>query len=190
MSDELIVEHITFEQFKQVMAGEEVRGIATGEMAYAVEKQEPVIGQDLATHRVRVSFDFDVTCNDASIHSAGNDDETTTYDLALLRSFLVADEERLLHLLVDACAIQLGLNSVESLIAAYLPQLKTESHHLFRKAIDELSGDEYIHWRDVEEDDYQLWGETVMQLATEQIFECFSAQFVKSSFKIVEEEQT
>ena len=184
---ELQCETITFEQFKQAMAGQEVQGTPVC-TAYPVPQREPVPGQELLKHRVRVSFDFDVTCNDAPICNASADEQSTQYSLALLQSFLEADKESLLHMMVDTIATQLGYNGAEGFIATFLPQICTESHKLFDKAIDGLSGDIGEHWRELRDDardEYKDW----FGYCTEELYECFNAKFVESSFEITEIEE-
>ena len=131
---------------------------------------------ELMKHNVRVSFEFDVTCNDEPIGNSRN-------DLALLKSFLTADKTMLLHMMVDAISTQIGLNSTETFVKTFLCQIDTNSHVLFSKAIEALRGDEGEYWR--EEVDSQ-WPD-VLTLATEKLFECFSAQFVSSKFEVVED---
>jgi hypothetical protein len=179
---ELQCETITFEQFKQAMLGQEVHGTPVC-TAYPVLQRESAPGQELAKQRVRVSFDFDVTCNDWSIRNASTDEQETQYSLALLQSFLVADKESLLHLMVDTIGSQLGLNSPESFIALFLPQLDVRVQYLFNKAIDELSGDTGKHWRELR-DDPVLYGDW-FGYSIDDLCACFSAKFIESSFEVI-----
>jgi|SRR5579859_218447 len=135
-----------------------------------------MIGQELLKQRIRISFDFDVTCNDAPIHN-----DQAKYDLALLLSFLTADKEMLLHMMVNACTNALEVH--ESFVDEFLPRVNTNSHHLFEPAIDALHGDEYEYWQEAKEDALP-WGD-MLSLATEDLFKCFSAEFVESSFEVV-----
>lgn len=177
------VEAITLQQFKQAMSDQEVQGTPSG-TAYPVLQREPVPSQELAKHRIRVSFDFDVVCNDAPIRDASDDEQSALYSLALLKSFLITDKEKLLHLMVDTIGNELGFNSAETFVATFLPQIHTESHKLFDKAIDGLSGDIGEHWRELRDDprdEYKDW----FGYCTEEIYECFSAKFIKSSFEVI-----
>jgi len=144
-------------------------------------------GTELLKQRVRVSFDFDVICNDGPVHNSGNDDDDVKqYDLALLRSFLSADKEKLLHMLVDAIGAEMGLNSTDSFMRQFLPEIDINSHVLFSKAIGGLCGDVGDYWRETRDDSDLPWGE-VLTLATEKLFECFKAEFVKSSYTVIGE---
>lgn len=183
------VEAITLQQFKQAMSGQEVQGTPVG-TAYPVRTdlpvlhQKPIPGQERLKHRIRVSFDFDVTCNDSPIHDATDDEQETLYSLALLQSFLVTDQEKLLHLMIDTVGNELGFNSAETFVATFLPQIHTESHKLFDKAIDGLSGDIGKHWRELRDDardEYKEW----FGYCVEEIFECFKAKFVNSHFEVI-----
>lgn len=176
------VETITLQQFKQAMSGQEVQGTPIG-TAYPVLQRDPVLGQELLKRRVRVSFDFDVTCNDAPIHDASTDEQETLYSLALLKSFLETDKESLLHLMADTIGSQLGLNSPETFVRWFLPQVITESHKLFDKAIDALSGDTGKHWSELR-DDPVLYGDW-FGYSIEDLCACFSAKFVNSSFEVL-----
>ena len=140
------------------------------------------MSKELMKQRVRVSFDFDVTCNIDPIRNSGSNNNAKLYDLALLDSFLTTDKEKLLHMLVETIGAELGLNSPESFVAQFLPQIDTNSHVLFDKAIDALRGDAGDYWREAREDDDLPWG-IVLSLATEKIFECFEAKFVSSSYE-------
>jgi hypothetical protein len=110
------------------------------------------------------------------------------YDLALLQSFLIADKKKLLHMLVDAIANQMGLDSPETFVKEFLPQINTNSHVLFSPAIDALRGDAGDYWRETREEEDLPWGD-VLSLATEKIFECFEAEFVSSSCEFVGEQK-
>jgi hypothetical protein len=171
-------ETLTFEQFMQEMK-------CPGRVQSApVVKQEPAPGAELLKRRVRVSFDFDVTVNDAPIRNAGED--AIGYDLALLQSFLKADKTKLLHRMVDTIATQLGLNSPETFIAQFLPQVDTNSHILFSEAIDALSGEHGAYWRDIAETKKLEDWQSYLDICTEKIFKCFEAKFVKSQFQTIE----
>src|SRR4051794_1539043 len=89
----LPVEAISFSQFMRAIAGKEVEGVPTGEIAYPVKKVEPIAGTEMYKKRVRVSFDFDVTCNDKPVYKLTGDEGAMV--AALLKSFLVADKAKL-----------------------------------------------------------------------------------------------
>jgi hypothetical protein len=144
-------------------------------MKNLITKRKPVPNTELLKQRVRVSFDFDVTVNDAPIHNSGNDDDFKQYDLALLRSLLTADKAKLLDMMIDAIGSELGLNSPETFMVQFLPQIDPNCHALFSKAIDALRGDAEDYWRHA------------LPLAAETIFACFDAEFVSSDYKIVGE---
>lgn len=185
MEEELTVESLTKEQLLQSLAGQEVHGIPVG-TAYPVPRREPVPGQELAKHRVRVSFYFDVMCNDGPIRNS-SDTSDIPYDLALLKSFLEADKESLLHMLADAIVSKLALNSPESFTEAFLPQAKDiDSHDLFKAAIDALDGEFGKYWRETRDEKELVWGDTLLSLATEELFNCFNAEFVSSSYQIAQ----
>ncbi len=176
-------ETITLQQFMQALSGQEAHGTPAC-TAHPVPQREPASGQERLKHRIRVFFDFDVTCNDSPIHDATDDEQETLYSLALLQSFLVTDQEKLLHLMIDTVGNELGFNSAETFVATFLPQIHTESHKLFDKAIDGLSGDIGKHWRELRDDardEYKEW----FGYCVEEIFECFKAKFVNSSFEVL-----
>jgi len=153
-----------------------------------MDKQEP---QELAKHRVCVSFEFDVVCNTSPILSSSNDDETKAHDLALLKSFLTADNEKLLIMLVDRIACEMGMNSVETFLWRFLPEINTKCRQLFSKAIDALSGNERRYWQEAATpSDLDGLFEDYLEECTEELFECFSAQFVGSSYQVVKESKT
>ena len=181
-------ETLTFDQFIQEMKRPgSVQGSPL-DTASAMAKREPVPGAELLKKRVRVSFDFDVTCNDGAIRNSG--EEAIGYDLALLRSFLTANKTKLLHMLVDAIATELGLNSPESFVAQFIPQIDTSSHNLFSPAIDALRGDHGAYWRDIAEaEKFEDW-QSLLDVCTEHIFKCFEAEFIKSQFMILEGDAT
>jgi hypothetical protein len=52
----------------------------------------------------------------------------------LLQSFLIADKKKLLHMLVDAIATQLGLDSTETFVQQFLPQIDTNIQPSHRRA--------------------------------------------------------
>lgn len=185
---ESICKTITFEQFKQAMSGQELQGTPAC-TAHPVPQRESASGQELLKQRIRVSFDFDVVCNDRPIRDASDDDEAKQYDLALLKSFLVADKEKLLHMMVDAIGAQLGLDAPESFVAAFFPQINTESWWLLHKAIDALPGDHGAYWQDVAQAPEFNGIEDYLALFTEEIFACFSAKFVNSSFEVIGDDQ-
>jgi len=177
-------EIIDLTQLMQALTGQEVRGKPTAEISYPVPKREPVPGQELSRQRVRVSFEFDVSVNTSPILSTGNDDDVKAHDLALLKQFLQTPAA--MTLMVDTIGAQLGLNSAETFVETFLSQIDTNSHVLFSKAIAELSGDEGEYWRDIRdapmpnEDD-------LLSLCTEEVVECFSAEFAGSSFEMAED---
>jgi hypothetical protein len=142
---------------------------------------------ELLRQRVRVSFDFDVISNDGPIRNSSDNEETKQHDLALLNSFLAADKTKLLHMMMDAIGTEIGLNSTESFMEQFLPDIDTNTHVIFEKAIDALSGDARDYWRETREEEDLPWGD-VLSLATEKIFECFEADFVSSSYGIVGEQ--
>lgn len=86
--------------------------------------------------------------------------------------------------MVDTIGSQLGLHGAESFIDTFLPQIDTNSHALFSKAIDELSGENAEYWRDIRDAPPGSY-ETLLSLCTEQVIECFSAEFVSSSYEVV-----
>ena len=173
-------ETLTFDQFIQEMKKSgSVQGTPVG-----ITKRELVPGKERIKKRVRVSFDFDVTVNDAPIRNSDND--AIGYDLALLASFLTTDKTKLLHMLVDAIATELGLHSPESFVAQFIPQLDINSHNLFSTAIDALRGDHGAYWRDIAEaEKFEDW-QSLLDVCTEHIFKCFEAEFIKSQFMILE----
>lgn len=111
-------------------------------------------GQELAKHRVRVSFDFDVRCNSGPVVNESYD-EGGAMDMALLKSFLVADRGKLLDMMVDAIGVKLGMHSCETFMLEFLPQVSTEPHELFSPAIDKLPLEEDVkqYWIEVDEDE-------------------------------------
>lgn len=170
-------------QYLQSLLGKEVQS-GSFKTYLSAPQCAPAPGNELLKHRIRVSFDFDVTCNDSPIHDATDDEQETLYSLALLKSFLVADKEKLLHLMVDTIGNELGFNSAETFVATFLPQIRTESHKLFDKAIDGLSGDIGKHWRELRDnpdDEYSDW----FGFCTEELYECFNAKFVNSDFEVI-----
>lgn len=178
-------EIIDLTQLMQSLTGQEVRGKPTAEISYPAPKRELVPGQELSRHRVRVSFEFDVECNTGPILSTGNDDDVKAYDLGLLKSFLQTDKA--LDLMVDAIGSQLGLNSPETFVQTFLPQIDTNCHTLFDNAIDGLSGEHVEYWRDIRDAPQPSSYETLLSICTEEVVECFKAEFVSSSYGIVED---
>lgn len=145
-----------------------------------MDKEVP--GTDLLKRRVRLTFDFDITCNDGPILNSISSDKE--YDIALLKSFLTT--ERLAYLMVDCAATELGLNSLLTFMETYFPDIDTYAHYLFGQAINQLKGKEREYWIEARDDDQDLpWGD-VLSLSTEKLYECFKADFVESTFQIVE----
>ena len=177
-------ETLTFDQFIQEMKRPgSVQGSPL-DTASAMAKREPVPGAELLKKRVRVSFDFDVTCNDGAIRNSG--EEAIGYDLALLRSFLTANKTKLLHMMVDTIGAELGLNSPESFVAQFLPQIDINSRILFSEAIDALCGEHGAYWRDIAEvEKFEDW-QSLLDVCTEHIFKCFEAKFIKSQFMTID----
>jgi hypothetical protein len=176
-------EVINLTQLMQVLTGEEVQGTPIAEITYPAVKQERKPGQELAKHRVRVSFDFDVTVDSGPVANESYD-EGGTMDMALLKSFLVADKGKLLDMMVDCIGTKLGMHSCETFMHEFLPQVNIETHELFKPAIDALDGDEGEFWREGRDepgDYYRDW----MSLWTEEIVKCFSAEFVSSSYETI-----
>lgn len=155
------------------------------EGAFIVPKRQLVPGTERLRQRVQVSFDFYVIVNDAPIHNSINDANMCAHDLALLQQFLVADKTRLLEMMVDAISIELGMNSSETFMDKFLGQGNFNSdefeQRLFGPAIDQLEGEHFAFWQDVRTD----W----LSLCTENIFKCFSAEFVSSSYEFAGEEE-
>jgi hypothetical protein len=153
------------------------------------EPQDSVVepGQELAKHRVRVSFDFDVTVNSEPVANESYD-EGGSMDMALLKSFLVANKGKLLMMMVDAIGQKLGMHSCETFMHEFLPQVNIESKGLFGSAIEALEGDERQYWREIrdEPDTEPGWGDYIT-VQTEELFKCFSAEFAKSSYEVVED---
>jgi len=145
------------------------------------------MSKDLMKQRVRVSFEFDVTCNDEPIRNFRDDAAERQYELALLNSFLTTNKTKLLHMMVDAIGTEIGLNSTESFMAQFLPEIDTNSHVMFGPAIDALRGEAGQYWRKTNEEDVLPWGD-VLTLETEHIFECFNAEFVGSRFHTIDED--
>lgn len=152
----------------------------------SLASQQHETAQDLATYHFRVSFDFNIKCNDQAIRTQPNPRDIP-YDLALLSSFLDTDQEKLLHMLAYTVAMQLAPDNVESFMARFLPQVSTESRDLFNKAIDGLCGDEYSYWCKVRKEGMP-WGD-ILTVYTRELFKCFSAEFIKSRFEILGEDQ-
>jgi len=141
---------------------------------------------DLLRQRVRVSFDFEITCNDEPIRNSRDDETEKQYNLALLRSFLTADKTKLLHMMVDAIGTEIGMNSNETFMETFLPEIDINSHVLFSEAIDGLSGDAGEYWREARDDSNLSWGD-ILTLSTEKLFACFNAEFVSSSYGMIGE---
>jgi hypothetical protein len=179
------VEVIDLTQLMQALTGEEVQGTPTAEITYPVTKPEQVPGQELAKQRVRVSFEFEVTCNTSPILNSHNDADVKAHDMALLKSFLLTPQ--MIHMLVDCIGSKLGYHP-ESFMQEFLPQIDTECHKLFSTAIGRLQDDEFIYWRDIAVAPKLSAYEDLLSICTEQIFECFNAEFVKSSYEVVEDE--
>lgn len=155
-------------------------------MAYPAPKREPVPGQELLKQRVRVSFEFDVVCNDGPVRNLSYD-EGGTIDMALLKSFLTADKGKLLDLMVDNIGQKLGMHSCETFIHEFLPQVSTECHELFRPAIEALEGEDRTSWDEICKEPDTQWGD-YLSLCTEEIVECFKAEFVSSSYETIYEQ--
>lgn len=185
--DDGALEILTYEQFMQEMKYPgSVQGTSVGTVPI-MPKREPMPGTELLKQRVNVSFDFDVICNDEPIRNSNDEEEVKQYDLALLRSFLTSDKKKLLHMMLDAIATQIGLNSPETFITTFLGQIDTNSHVIFGSAIDALRGDAGDYWREARDDSDLPWGD-VLTLATGKLFECFEAKFVCCICHIVGEE--
>lgn len=112
--------------------------------------------------------------------STSNDSDVKAHDIALLGQFLQTDKA--IELMVDTIGAALGMDCPESFVAAFLSQIDTNCHVLFGKAIAELPDDERKYWRDIAA---CREPEDLLGLCTEEIVECFSAQFVKSSYEVV-----
>lgn len=140
------------------------------------------MGQELLKRRIRLSFDFDITCNDGPI--VNSCDETKEYDIALLKSFLTT--ERLIDMLVSCAEIELGVDCPEIFMEAFYATTDTYVHYLFGQAINQLEGEQREYWQGIRDSEDVPWG-GVLSLATEKLYECFTAEFIKSTFQIVEE---
>jgi hypothetical protein len=144
--------------------------------------------QELLKQRVRVSFDFDITCNTAPIINSGSNDAAKAYDMALLKSFLVADKGKLMMLMVDQIGMKLGYHP-ESFMEDFLPQVNVEPHELFKPAINALADNEKQFWQEVERDTEIIEHTSCLSLSTEGIFECFEATFKNSSYRLLGEQE-
>lgn len=151
--------------------------------AQPIKNIEPFRNNGLAKHRIRVSFDFDVTCDDGAILNSGNDEDVKAHDLALLKSLLQTPQ--LIDILVDMIGTELGLNGCETFMARFLPQVSTNCHYLFSDAIDRLSGENATYWRDIR-DAPKVRHESLLSMCAEHIFECFGAKFVNSSYEVID----
>src|SRR5438445_2593021 len=119
--------------------------------AQYVQEREPVTtldqpGTELFKRRVRVTFEFDVACTDEPIVNASDDTVAIAHDIALLKSFLVADKAKLLDMMVDCIGQKLGMHSTETFMREFLPQVNVEAHGLFGPAIDALDGEPGEYW--------------------------------------------
>jgi hypothetical protein len=173
-------ESITLEQFVQEM----LHPVKHDTEQLVTHREPAKPGVELFKQRVRVTFEFDVACNSEPILNTGNDDDVKAHDIALLKSFLMTPQ--LVDMLVDKIGCELGLNSPESFIQRFLPTLNTECHSLFSKAIETLTDENGKHWRGIR--DYQGTND-LLSICTESIFECFSAQFVSSSYETIHTEE-
>lgn len=140
--------------------------------------------REMFKHRVRVIFEFDVTCSCEPILNSGNDEDVQAHDMALLKSFLLTPQ--LLDRMIDAIGCEMGFNSPESFIQQFFPQINTDCHKLFNRAINELQGDEWDYWKDIR-DAPKVGYETLLSICTEAIFECFRAKFVNSKYEVINE---
>lgn len=181
--EEVVVEAITLEQFAQSLTGQEVRGTPVG-IAYPVIKREQVSGQELAKHRVRVSFDFDVTCNSGPVINLTYD-EGGTMSMALLKSFLVANKGKLLDMMVDRIASKLAWHP-EAFLIEFLSQVDTNTRTLFKPAIEALDSEEKQYWHEQEEETDNGLADW-FDYCVEEIFNCFEATFIKSSYEVINE---
>lgn len=189
---EVTVESLTFEQFLQNMKQPgSVQGTPVG-TARVVERRSPVPGVDLLKQRICVTFVFAVTVNDSAIRSSSNDD-TREHELALLRQFLIADKERLEEMLAYQAGLELGLNSSESFIEMFMSQIDFAhgvfEHRLLSPAIDALAGEEKQWWQEIRDQPKDREHGDILSLYTEDLFECFKAEFVSSSYKLLPSEQ-
>jgi hypothetical protein len=149
-----------------------------------VQKKELVtIPSQMFASRVRVTFEFDVTCNSEPIINSDNDEDVQAHDLALLRSFLQTPQ--FIDMLVDKIVDELCMYAPETFVRRFFPQINTECHQLFGKAIEQLSDENEEYWRDIR-DAPKVSYETLLSICTEQILECFKAKFVSSSYEIAE----
>lgn len=156
--------------------------------ARVTPKQGRKPGQELAKHRVRVSFDFDVTCDSGPVVNESYD-EGGTMDMALLKSFLVADKGKLLDMMVDAIGMKLGMHSCETFMHEFLGQADVyNTPELFRPAIEQLRGEAGQFWADLWDRAVGVPPDDTLNLCTEELFECFNAEFVSSSYDVVYEE--
>jgi hypothetical protein len=152
-----------------------------------VVEQERKPEQELLKQRVRVSFEFDVTCDSGPVANESYD-EGGTMDMALLKSFLVANKGKLLDMMMDCIGQKLGMHSCETFMLEFLPQVNTVPRKLFNAAIEKLEGDERQYWCEAATpSDIDSPLEDYLELCTESIFKCFSAEFAKSSYEVVED---
>ncbi len=140
-------------------------------------------GEELLKQRVRVSFDFDCICNTGPIINSIKDDDVKAHDLALLKSFLAADKDKPLMMMVDKIGAELGYHP-DAFMEDFLPQVSVEPHELFKSAIDQLEGTEATLWREVQDEPRDPKYGDVLSLCTEGIFETFEATFISSSFEV------
>lgn len=174
-------------QLVRALTGEEVVGTPMAEIAYPVEKREQEPGQELLNQRVRVSFDFDVRCDSGPVANMSYDNGGTM-SMALLKSFLVVNKGKLMDMMVDCIGRKLGYHP-ESFMSDFLPQINVECTELFSPAIEALEGDEGKYWREVRDEPWaEQWGD-YLTVCTDEIFECFSAEFISSSYEVIEQIQ-
>jgi hypothetical protein len=88
-------------------------------------------------------------------------------------------------MMVDKIGSVLGWHP-DAFMDEFLSQVNVECHELFKPAIDALEGNEGEYWRDIRDATIPDEGD-LLSLCTEEIVECFSAEFVSSSYEIVEE---
>lgn len=179
-------ESISGEQFLQEMM--HPGSVPHGKPVYdtcVVTKRDPIPGEDLLEQTVRVSFDFKIKVNDSKIRNSGSNAEMKAYDMALLKSFLTADKDKLLMLMVDKVGSELGWHP-DAFMEDFLSQVSTEPHQLFKPAIDALTGNEKQFWQEIEQNTEIIEHTSCLSLATEDIFECFKATFISSSYEVVD----
>jgi hypothetical protein len=151
---------------------------------------------ELYKQRIRVTFDFDVTVDDAVIRNTheklDNDTITIEHDIALLQQFLKTNPEKLHEMLVYQIASYLGDRVPEDFEEYFFGKIKHDHYfdeEIFHDAIDTLPSAEREYWQDIRNSPPDKRLGSVLSMWTEQIVESFKTKLLGGHIEELKEKE-